>query len=54
MDRDAIVGHVVCSRESLEPGGQPAPGLGPLGVHPRSQPEGRRRTFRYAAAFDRR
>lgn len=35
-----VVGHVVCSRGYLDPGGQPALGLGPLGVLPEHQGRG--------------
>ncbi|MGH4021052.1 MAG: GNAT family N-acetyltransferase, partial [Pseudonocardiaceae bacterium] len=37
---DAVVGHVVCSRATLEPGGRPVLGLGPIGVLPTWQGQG--------------
>jgi putative acetyltransferase len=36
--RDGLVGHVVCSRATIN--GQPSIGLGPLGVHPAHQRRG--------------
>ncbi len=37
---DAVVGHVIATRGSLEPAGAPVLGLGPLGVLPAAQGRG--------------
>jgi putative acetyltransferase len=40
VDGERVVGHVVCSRARLEPGGRPVLGLGPIGVLPEGQGRG--------------